>query len=235
MPFPAAIADELAALMVGKGRDDLVFTDCAAACCVTQIGGRGCSNRQWPRAGSPTSHSRRSHRTTFGTRRHRLADQRWGQREGGAAHARAREGHMTLDVYADLFDADLDDVAVNLDAAIRAAADAARSGQVISLPVREVWGPCGPLPGRLCALSCGATAGRLACQRLPTANRLERSKLRFSRGAKGIRTPDLLDANESRYQLRHSPWSVAQATSQRAPAETGRCGANYCPAALGRS
>ena len=29
---------------------------------------------------------------------------------------------MTLDVYADLFDADLDDVAVNLDAAIRAAA-----------------------------------------------------------------------------------------------------------------
>jgi hypothetical protein len=29
---------------------------------------------------------------------------------------------MTLDVYADLFDADLDDVTVNLDAAIRAAA-----------------------------------------------------------------------------------------------------------------
>jgi hypothetical protein len=32
---------------------------------------------------------------------------------------------MTLDVYADLFDADLDDVAVNLDTAIRAA-EAAR-------------------------------------------------------------------------------------------------------------
>ena len=31
---------------------------------------------------------------------------------------------MTLDVYADLFDADLDDVTVNLDAAIRAAAGA---------------------------------------------------------------------------------------------------------------
>lgn len=27
VPFPAAVADELAALMVGKGRDDLVFTD----------------------------------------------------------------------------------------------------------------------------------------------------------------------------------------------------------------
>jgi len=38
-------------------------------------------------------------------------------------HAQAS---MTLDVYADLFDADLDDVAVNLDAAIRAAAAAAR-------------------------------------------------------------------------------------------------------------
>jgi len=27
MPFPAALCDELAALIVGKGRDDLVFTD----------------------------------------------------------------------------------------------------------------------------------------------------------------------------------------------------------------
>ena len=27
VPFPAALADELSALMVGKGRDDLVFTD----------------------------------------------------------------------------------------------------------------------------------------------------------------------------------------------------------------
>jgi hypothetical protein len=38
-------------------------------------------------------------------------------------HAKAS---MTLDVYADLFDVDLDDVAVNLDAAIRAAAEAPR-------------------------------------------------------------------------------------------------------------
>jgi hypothetical protein len=30
-------------------------------------------------------------------------------------------------------------------------------------------------------------------------------ELDFSGGAKGIRTPDLLDANETRYQLRHSP------------------------------
>jgi hypothetical protein len=38
-------------------------------------------------------------------------------------HAKAS---MTLDVFADLFDVDLDDVAVNLDAAIRAAAEAPR-------------------------------------------------------------------------------------------------------------
>src|ERR1700694_2079421 len=32
-----------------------------------------------------------------------------------------------------------------------------------------------------------------------------RNDLRLYSGAKGNRTPDLLDANESRYQLRHSP------------------------------
>ena len=29
-------------------------------------------------------------------------------------------------------------------------------------------------------------------------------------GAKGIRTPDLLDANETRYQLRHSPLTASR-------------------------
>lgn len=36
---------------------------------------------------------------------------------------------MTLDVYTNLFDADLDDVAVNLDSAIRAAVDEERSAK----------------------------------------------------------------------------------------------------------
>jgi len=36
---------------------------------------------------------------------------------------------MTLDTYADLFDTDLDAVAVNLDAAIRTAADARRASR----------------------------------------------------------------------------------------------------------
>jgi hypothetical protein len=37
------------------------------------------------------------------------------------------------------------------------------------------------------------------------AKHLQRPELRKRGGAKGIRTPDLLDANETRYQLRHSP------------------------------
>ncbi|AGB25435.1 hypothetical protein Mycsm_05234 [Mycobacterium sp. JS623] len=41
-------------------------------------------------------------------------------------HAKAS---MTLDTYADLFDTDLDAVAVNLDAAIRTAADARRKSR----------------------------------------------------------------------------------------------------------
>ena len=78
-------------------------------------------------------------------------------------HAKAS---MTLDVYADLFDEDLDDVAANLDVAIRNAAVRRSEGQ------------------------------RRPNDELRSENR---------GGAKGIRTPDLLDANESRYQLRHSP------------------------------
>src|SRR6478609_10652415 len=41
-------------------------------------------------------------------------------------------------------------------------------------------------------------------------------------GAKGIRTPDLLDANESRYQLRHSPLIASRLpANQRQPETSG--------------
>jgi hypothetical protein len=75
---------------------------------------------------------------------------------------------MTLDVYADLFDEDLDGVADRPDTAIRRTAD------------YRVWGE-------------------------PSANNFSKSSWANNGGAKGNRTPDLLDANESRYQLRHSP------------------------------
>jgi hypothetical protein len=45
-------------------------------------------------------------------------------------HAKAS---MTLDVYADLFDEDLDSVAANLDAAIRSAAYPLRTGRPVTV------------------------------------------------------------------------------------------------------
>ena len=187
VPFPAVLCAELAALMIGKGRDDLVFTD--------QRGGV-LRNSNWrARVFRPAVTKCQSADETFPTitphdLRHTAASL------AVSAHANVKAvqrmlGHakasMTLDINADLFDEDLDSVADRLDAAIK--------------------------------FCCGRIAdgfGRLT--------RLTRPDLLKSGGAKGIRTPDLLDANESRYQLRHSPWSVAQATSQRATAETGRRG-----------
>ena len=49
------------------------------------------------------------------------------------------------------------------------------------------------------------TVGLLASIKKSDPVRNTGSELRCLSGAKGIRTPDLLDANESRYQLRHSP------------------------------
>src|SRR6478735_6416318 len=66
-------------------------------------------------------------------------------------------------------------------------------------------------------------------------------------GARGIRTPDLLIANETRYQLRHSPSSGVQTSTPGAgsckPAPRGAArnpasgpdGGGYCPAARRRA
>jgi hypothetical protein len=80
-------------------------------------------------------------------------------------HAKAS---ITLDVYADLFDEDLDGVAVRLDR------------------------PLGRPLGRSYPNCCGLTAD---CDRGLTG-RIALDLLKLC-GAKGIRTPDLLDANES--------------------------------------
>lgn len=122
VPFPAALADELAALMVGKGRDGLVFTT-----------GRGdvlrVSNyRRWVFAAAvakcqkadesfPTITPHDLRHTAASLAVSAGANVKAVQRMLG--HARAS---MTLDVYADLFDDDLDNVAEHLDAAIKSAA-----------------------------------------------------------------------------------------------------------------
>ena len=66
-------------------------------------------------------------------------------------------------MYADLFGADLDDVTVNLDAAIRAAARRGPRGRdPVSLPVTAVWAAVWPPP----VGCCGLTAGRVFCDDL---------------------------------------------------------------------
>lgn len=42
----------------------------------------------------------------------------------------------------------------------------------------------------------------------------------FSGGPEGIRTPDLLDANEARYQLRHRPGNLVNTITSHSPRRT---------------
>jgi integrase len=129
VPFPAALADELAALMVGKSRADLVLTDMRGGVLrnsnwrarVFQAAVETCqkSDESFP---SITPHDLRH--TAASLAISVGANVKAVQRMLG--HAKAS---MTLDVYADLFDEDLDAVAVNLDAAIKSAAYRLRTGE----------------------------------------------------------------------------------------------------------
>jgi integrase len=130
VPFPTALAEELAALMIGKARDDLVFAD--------QRGGV-LRNSNWrARVFRPAVETCQAADDTFPTitphdLRHTAASLAVSVRANVKAvqrmlgHAKAS---MTLDTYADLFDEDLDEVADRLDAAIKATADALRTEQV---------------------------------------------------------------------------------------------------------
>lgn len=92
--------------------------------------------------------------------------------------------------------------------------------------------PC--LPTLCTPLSSGSQPW--SAKNVEAEHEARRSKVRVrtprcpKSGAKGIRTPDLLDANESRYQLRHSPWSLAGYQ----PTGATRKRRSYWPAALGR-
>jgi integrase len=128
VPFPAALADELAALMVGKTRDALVFTN---------LRGGVLRNSNWrARVFAPAVVKCQKADDTFPTiTPHDLRHTADSLAVSAGANVKALQrmlGHakasMTLDVYADLFDDDLDAVAVNLDAAIQSAADATRGG-----------------------------------------------------------------------------------------------------------
>jgi integrase len=128
VPFPAALADELSALMVGKGREDLVFT--------TTRGGVLRASNYRGRFFGPAVERCQSADGTFPTiTPHDLRHTAVSLAVSAGANVKAVQrmvGHakasMTLDVYADLFDDDLDSVADSLDAAIKSAADPLRTG-----------------------------------------------------------------------------------------------------------
>jgi integrase len=127
VPFPASLADELAALMVGKGREDLVFT--------TARGGvLRASNYRKRFFVSAVQRCQKSDKTFPAITPHDLRHTAASLAVSAGANVKAVQrmlGHakasMTLDVYADLFDDDLDGVADSLDAAIRSAADRLRT------------------------------------------------------------------------------------------------------------
>jgi integrase len=128
VPFPATLADELAALMVGKSRDDLIFAD--------QRGGV-LRNSNWrARVFAPAVAKCQKDDESFPTiTPHDLRHTAASLAVSAGANVKAVQrmlGHakasMTLDVYADLFDDDLDAVAANLDAAIKSAAYPLRTG-----------------------------------------------------------------------------------------------------------
>jgi integrase len=122
VPFPAALADGLSALMVGKGRDALVFTT---------PGGDVLRVSSWrKRFFAPAVATCQKADDSFPTiTPHDLRHSAASLAVSAGANVKAIQrmlGHarasMTLDVYADLFDDDLDDVADSLDVAIRSAA-----------------------------------------------------------------------------------------------------------------
>ncbi len=190
VPFPTALADELAALMVGRSREQLVFTD---------LRGGLLRNSNW---------------------RARVFDKAVTAVKAAAVAQRAKEvaatatattpGTASTPEFPTITPHDLRHTAAplavsagaNVKTAQRMIGHAKASDDVGRLrgPVRRGSGwRCGP-PRRGDQIYCGRTADG------PIAGMAGQSPdLPFLCGAKGNRTPDLLDANESRYQLRHSP------------------------------
>jgi integrase len=125
--FPASLTDELSALMVGKGREDLVFT--------THRGGVLRVSNYRHRFFAPAVEACQKTDESFPTiTPHDLRHTAASLAVSAGANVKAVQrmlGHakasMTLDVYADLFDDDLDAVADTLDAVIRSAADPLRT------------------------------------------------------------------------------------------------------------
>lgn len=142
VPFPASLADELAALMVGKRRADLVFTDtrgnvirnnnwrtrvfnrAVAKCQADALNARA----KEVQTGEPTTPEFPT--VTPHDLRHTAASLSISAGANVLGVQRMlghKDASMTLNTYADLFDSDLDAVAGALDTAIKASAESVRN------------------------------------------------------------------------------------------------------------
>lgn len=117
VPFPAALAAELPAPMISKGRDDLVFTDQRGGV-LRNSNDRGRVFESAVKKCQETDERQAAVSVAISAGANVKAVQRM------LGHAKAS---MTLDVYADLFDEDPDGVADRLDAAIKSTAVPLRS------------------------------------------------------------------------------------------------------------
>lgn len=122
VPVPAFLIEDLARQCEGKSRDELVFVAPMGGYLRQPNGMRGWFEQAWQTAGVPrlTPHDLRHTAASLAVSAG--ANVKSVQRMLGHASAA-----MTLDVYADLFDDDLEAVAVALDAAARSTADGLRT------------------------------------------------------------------------------------------------------------
>ena len=129
VPFPAALADELAALMVGKDRDALVFAD---------LRGGVLPNSNWrARVFAPAvavcqkadEFVPDDHTTRSAAHGGEFVRQRGRECQSAAKNVGPRQSINDADTYGDLFDADLDEVADRLDVAIKSTAYPLRTGR----------------------------------------------------------------------------------------------------------
>jgi integrase len=133
VPLPRVVESALRGVCAGRGSVDRLFSDASGAPIRPQSVGDGGNNRTWwvsalkrlgyARDDMPSPHDLRHTAASIAV--HAGANVKALQRMLG--HARAS---MTLDVYADLFDSDLDDVARLVDATVDVETRADRSSPV---------------------------------------------------------------------------------------------------------
>jgi len=136
VPVPRFLVDDLAQHLAGKAPDDLVFTSPKGA--VLRVGGarRSWFDRAVESSGRPAGfHPHELRHTAASLAVSAGANVKAVQRMLG--HAKAS---MTLDVYADLFDDDLEAVADRLDVLARAADSLRTGGEVVTLAARPISG-----------------------------------------------------------------------------------------------